>query len=127
MLRPPGFTKDDLLAVANVYGYRSLSCYLRWVANEDAKALGINDLREEGTGKFIEETIRYKQFEWSFSCSQNDYEGHKTNSPDLQKPHYHFQMRINRRSFIKYNDFHVPFTEHDLVDMRRRAPTSSKE
>jgi len=124
LLKPPRFTKNDFLAVATAYGYRHLSCYLRWVANEDVRAQNINDLPEEGTGKLIEETIRYKQFEWSFSCSENDYAGHDTNNPESQKPHYHFQMRVNRLPFIRYNDFHVPFTDEDLIDLeaQRSAP-----
>jgi hypothetical protein len=124
MLRPAGFKKEHFPAVASAFGYRSLSCYLRWVANEDGKARGINDLREEGSGKLIEETIRYRQFEWAFSCGQNDYDGHNTGNPLSEAPHYHFQMRINLRPFIRYNDFHVPFTEEDLVTLEamRAAP-----
>ena len=117
LLRPPGFTKRHFMEVANRFGFFQIQAYLRWVANEEAKAQNINDLRVEGTGKKIEVTIRYKTYEWSFSCGESDYAGHMTASPEAQQPHYHFQMRVNRAAFIRYNDFHVPFSDMDIVQM----------
>lgn len=124
LLRPNGFSKSDFPAVVAAYGYRSISSYLRWVANEDRKAQNINDFADEGTGKLIEETIRYKQLEWSISCGNSDFEGHQTNSPASRVPHYHFQMRVNKKPFIRFNDFHVPFNAQDLVEIgaMRSAP-----
>ena len=90
---------------------------MRWVANEDAIGQNINDLADEGTGKLIELTIRYKEFEWAFSCAQSDFDGHQTASHHSQKPHYHFQMRVNKAAFIKYNDFHVAFSTMDLINL----------
>jgi hypothetical protein len=52
--------------------------------------------------------------EWAFSCTKNDYQGHQSASPASQRPHYHFQMRQNNQSFVRYNDFHVPFLEGDV-------------
>jgi hypothetical protein len=99
-----------------------INTYLRWVANSgDAWAMNINDLKEEQTqGKIIEETIRHKETEWSFSCSKNDYDGHK-NRTEGQTPHYHFQMRVNGQVVISYGAFHIPFTDYDLfmIDVRR--------
>jgi hypothetical protein len=84
------------------------SSFLRWVANEEALARNIIDLRDEGTGKLVELTIRYRQLEWSFSCGESDYLGHSSASEDSRRPHYHLQMRVNRGAFIRYNDFHPP-------------------
>lgn len=67
-------------------------------------------------------------YEWAFSCSENDYKGHQTDSPDSQRPHYHFQMRVNRAAFIRYNDFHVPFSDTDIIEIEaeKAAPEAVK-
>ena len=92
--------------------------YLRWVANEEAVAKNINDWALEGSGKLIEMTIKYKDLEWSFSCSENDYKGHSDSGlPEAQQPHYHFQMRIDRQPFINFNQTHIPFHESDLCEL----------
>lgn len=129
LLRPAGFIKSDFPLVTKLYGFFQIQAYLRWVANEEARAQNINDLAAEGTGKLIEMTIRYKDYEWSFSCGQSDMDGHPTASPASQMPHYHFQMRVNKASFIKYNDFHVPFSDMDLINLTalREAPDLIKQ
>ena len=109
LLRPFGFTKWHFMEVARRYSCFQIQAFLRWVASEEAFGRNINDLREEGTGKLIELTIRYKTFEWSFSCTENDYCGHDTACEDSRRAHYHFQMRVNEQAFIKFSDFHVPF------------------
>lgn len=114
LLKPGGFEKDDLIAVADKYGFFQVQSYLRWVANEGSFARNINDLKDEGTGNLFEVTIKYKELEWSISCSENDYLGHET-SQHSKFPHYHLQMRINDRPFIKYNDFHLPFSDYDIT------------
>ncbi|MBT3279545.1 MAG: hypothetical protein HN909_02235 [Phycisphaerales bacterium] len=58
-------------------------------------------------------TIQHKNLEWSFSCSNSDYTGHSNGAYGIT-PHYHFQMRIDKKPFIKYKDFHVPFSEEDI-------------
>ena len=88
-----------------------------------------NDLADEGAGKLIELTIKYKTFEWSFSCAESDYLGHATGVEESRRPHYHFQMRVNKQAFIRFNDFHVPFSEQDLlqIESQRLAPELIKQ
>lgn len=117
LLRPKGFKKKAFPEIAKRYGYFQIQAFLRWVANRDGFARNINDLPEEGTdGKLFEVTIKYKNLEWAFSCTESDYEGHAT-SRQARHQHYHFQMRIDQRPFIDYNDFHVPFTEMDVINI----------
>lgn len=127
LLNPKGFTKANFPALAKRFGYFQIENYLRWVANEDSFARNINDLKEEGTGKLIELTIRYKELEWGFSCSESDYLGHQT-TQHTRHPHYHFQMRVRGYSFIKYNDFHVAFTAADIhgIEAMRALPDLTK-
>ena len=117
LLKPKGFNKKDLLAIAQKYGFFQIQSFLRWVANQDGFARNINDLSEEGTGgKLFEVTIKYRNLEWAFSCSESDYLGHAT-SQHSKHAHYHFQMRVDRRPFINYNDFHLPFSEMDIINI----------
>lgn len=91
-----------------------MECYTRWVANLENPIKNVNDISDERPEKKVfETTIKYKNLEWSFSCSPSDIEGHK-NSPLTNFPHFHFQMRLDRRPFIDYTDFHIPFIEEDL-------------
>lgn len=124
LLRPRGFTKRHFPLVTAEFGLFQIQAYLRWVANEGALAQNINDLAVEGSGKFIELTIKYGQFEWAFSCGEGDYLGHTGAASDAARPHYHFQMRVNRAAFIRYNDFHVPLSRMDIVKLEaiRTAP-----
>lgn len=124
LLKPKGFKKNDLPAVAQRFGFFQAQTYLRWVANTEGFARHINDLPDEGTGgKLIELTIRYRSLEWSFSCAESDFLGHAS-SQHSKHPHYHFQMRIEQRPFINFSDFHVPFKEADIVGLeaKRVAP-----
>lgn len=117
LLKPKGFKKNDLPAVAARYGYFQIQSFLRWVANQGAFARNINDMSEESSGtKLFEVTIKYKNIEWAFSCAKSDYLGHAT-SQHSKHPHYHFQMRIDGRQFINYNDFHLPFSEMDIFNI----------
>lgn len=117
LLKPNGFKKKDILSIANNYGVYQIQSLLRWYANEEAYAKNINNLADEGTGtKIIELTIRYKNLEWSFSCADSDYLGHE-NSKHAKHPHYHFQMRIDKRPFIGFNDFHLPLSRFDVINM----------
>ena len=63
--------------------------------------------------RIFEITIKYKSIEWSFSCSPSDYKGHSS-SRFANFPHYHFQMKINDKVFIKFADFHPPLSDEDL-------------
>jgi len=117
LLKPKGFKKNDLPAIARHYGFFQIQSFLRWVANRESFARNINDFTDEGSGgKLFEVTIKYKNLEWSFSCAESDYQGHAT-SQHAKHPHYHFQMRIERRAFINYSDFHIPFTEMDIINI----------
>lgn len=72
-------------------------------------------------------TIKYKTLEWAFSCAESDYQGHAT-SQYARHQHYHFQMRIERRPFINYSDFHVPFSEMDVINIEAmRANPNMKQ
>lgn len=129
LLKPEGFKKNDLPAIAQRYGFFQVQSFVRWVANQDGFARNINDLPEEGTGnKLFEVTIKYRNFEWAFSCAESDYLGHTT-SQHAKHPHYHFQMRIVQRPFINYNDFHVPFSEMDIINIEamRALPGKAKQ
>lgn len=117
LLKPKGFKKNDLPDIAQRYGFFQIQSFLRWVANQDGFARNINDLPDEGTGsKLFEATIKYKNLEWAFSCAESDYQGHAT-SQHAKHPHYHLQMRVDHRPFINYSDFHLPFSEMDVINI----------
>lgn len=114
LLRPSGFDKKHFPLVYKKYDYFRIQPYLRWLANTEAPFKNINDLvKEKSSKKIVENTIKYKNYEWSFSCSEGDFKGHP-NSQLGNMPHYHFQMRIDGKIFISYSNFHIPFTEYDL-------------
>jgi hypothetical protein len=96
-----------------------IQLFLRRVANEEGFAKNINDLAVEGSGKIVELTIKAKDKEWSFSCGDGDYEGHKRESPNSRRPHYHLQMRVNGLPFIDYNNFHLRCTRVTCWSSRR--------
>lgn len=113
LLKPKGFKKKHFPLLYEGHCFRSINTYLRWVANSDGFGQNINDLvAERQSGKFIEETIKYKNLEWSFSCSETDRVGHKE-AHKGSMPHYHFQMKVDGNVVINYNAFHIPFTEYD--------------
>lgn len=113
LLKPKGFKKRHFPLLYRQKSFHQLEAYLRWVANCEELMRNINDLVEEkSSSKFIEETIRYKNLEWSFSCSHGDRVGHE-NSREGKMPHYHFQMRVDEKVIINYGAFHIPFQEYD--------------
>jgi hypothetical protein len=113
LLKPKGFKKKHFPLLYAEKSFHEIEAYLRWTANSETPIRNINDLAEERRpSKIIEETIRYKNIEWSFSCSQNDMEGHES-AHDGTMPHYHFQMKVNRLVVINYNGFHIPFSDYD--------------
>jgi hypothetical protein len=73
---------------------------VRWVANEEAFAKNINDLADEGTGKLVELTVKYKNLEWSFSCGAPDLAGHVGGGEPSKAPHWHFQMYVDGKPFV---------------------------
>lgn len=108
-----GFRKKHFPLLYQNKSFHQLEAYLRWIANCEAPAVNINDLVEEkSSSKVIEETIRYKNLEWSFSCSQGCFNG-IPHSHNGKFPHYHFQMKVDGLVIINYNGFHIPFNEYD--------------
>jgi len=129
LLKPKGFKKNDFLAISRRFGFFQIQSFLRWVANQEGFARNINDFPDEGTGtKLSEVTIKYKNIEWAFSCAETDYQGHAT-SQHAKHQHYHFQMRIERKPFINYSDFHVPFSKMDVINIEamRAQPGKIKQ
>jgi len=115
LLAPTGFRKPDLPIVYERFSYFNIQSFLRWLANADKPAGNINDLANEmDSRKIIDHTIVYNNLEWSFSCSESDFKGH-VKSFAGKEPHYHFQMRIHGKSFIRFGDFHIPFTDRDVI------------
>jgi hypothetical protein len=113
LLNPKGFKKKFFPTLYAKYGFHQLETYLRWLANTETPVRNINDLDiEKNPSKKIELTIIYKNMEWSFSCSNGDYEGHK-DKYEGSYPHYHFQMKSNGRVIINYGGFHIPFSDYD--------------
>jgi len=114
LLLPNGFGKEHFELITKSYGLVKLEHYLRWVANEGAFAKNINDLADEGSGKLVELTIKYKNLQWSFSCSASDFGGHDGGGEHSKRPHWHFQMYVDDKPFIRYNDFHAALSEQDI-------------
>ncbi|MFA5841883.1 MAG: hypothetical protein WC835_02910 [Candidatus Paceibacterota bacterium] len=113
LLKPKGFKKKHFPILYQQKSFHQIESYLRWTANCIVPLYNINDLVEERSpSKIIEETIRYKNIEWSFSCSKNDMRGHAS-SHEGTVPHYHFQMKIDGQVVINYNSFHIPFSDYD--------------
>jgi len=122
LLRRCKFKSKDFSKVYSKFDYHQIMSYLRWVANQERFQGNINDLNEErSNGKIIETTIKWNNIEWTFNCSASDYSGHGGNS---NFPRYHFQMRVDGRPFISFNQHHVPFSENDLfnIDLLHQKP-----
>ncbi|CAI8804114.1 Zf-C2H2_2 domain-containing protein [Pseudomonas sp. IT-P74] len=119
LLRLGKFKPKDINLIASKFGYVQVAAYLRWCANEEKPLANINDLEDEAPkGKFLSSTIRWKGIEWTFDCSANDLSGHGGAHSNF--PHYHFQMRIDGRQFINFNDYHLPFSDMDLFAFKLR-------
>ena len=117
LLRPKGFKKKHFPILFSEFTYFRISAYIRWVASVEAPLKNINDLEEEHPdGKLIDFSAKYKHLKWSFSCGKSDFEGHKSSSSG-NFPHYHMQIQLDGRAFIKYGDFHIPFHNDDLYDI----------
>ena len=95
--------KKHFPALFEKRGFHQISTYLRWVANCEKPFANINDLAEEEKPlNIIDLTIRYKNLEWSFICSENDKNGHQEKY-EGKKPHYHFQratQAIRKRPYL---------------------------
>jgi hypothetical protein len=114
LLRRGKFKKKDFPGIYKKFGYYNIAAFLRWCANREKNLSNINDLEEETPErKVFSYTIKWKNIEWSFDCAKNDLEGHKGSHIDF--PHYHFQMRIDGKQFINFNEYHIPFSAYDLL------------
>jgi len=119
LLRRCRFKKQDFPRIFSEYDYINIAAFLRWCANQEVFLRNINDLKEERSDrKVISCTIKWKNIEWTFDCTTNDLRGHGTGHSAV--PHYHFQMRIDGRRFIDFNDFHIPFSDRDLFHLSVR-------
>jgi hypothetical protein len=115
LLKPKGFKKKHFHSLGLAFGFFRMQSYLRWVANREGFAKNINDIQDEqADAQIAEVTICYRHLEWSFSCKEGDYQGHAS-TRHSSHPHFHFQMRVSGKQFINYSDFHVPFTEDDII------------
>ncbi|MHA3058390.1 hypothetical protein [Acinetobacter sp. ANC 4641] len=113
LLRICKFKKNDFKLIYTKFGYHNIAAFLRWCANEEKLLSNINDLEsEKSPRKILSSTIKWKNIEWTFDCSANDIAGHT--GSHIEYPHYHFQMRIDGRPFINFNEYHVPFSDEDL-------------
>ena len=95
-------------------GFFKLDSYFRWLANSETFLTNINDLKNETSEtSYLETTIKYKNIEWAFSIGKTDLEGHQSSHLG-SKPHFHIQMKVDSQIFLKFNDFHIPFSDSDL-------------
>lgn len=121
LLRPGKSKKKDILQVLSEKGYFRCASYIRWVANFTDHYRNINNLKEEGNREAVFHwSAKHEHRKWTFWCTREDYEGHGN-----QPPHYHFEMRLNGMPFIKFNDFHIPFTDEDLFNLRSHEDPDS--
>jgi ribosomal protein L12E/L44/L45/RPP1/RPP2 len=129
LLKPDGFGKEHFELLAQKYSLGILEGYLRWVGNEEAFAKNINDLADEGSGKLVELTIKHKTLQWSFSCGASDLSGHDGGGDHSKRPHWHFQMYVDGKPFIRYNDFHLPLSDEDVgfLEFMRNNPGKVKK
>lgn len=99
-------------------GYFKLESYFRWISSIEHGFKNINDLSDEMSASKIREiTIKFKNIEWSLNYGQNDLNGHE-GSKNADFPHYHMQMIVDNRPFIRFNDFHIPFSNEDLFNIK---------
>ncbi|PLX66706.1 MAG: hypothetical protein C0602_11475 [Denitrovibrio sp.] len=116
LLRQCKFRAKDFHKIYKKYNYHQIVSFLRWIANTECFQRNINDLQEEKRDNMlIESTIKWKNIEWTFSCTHSDYAGHEGTQASF--PHYHFQMKIDGQIFIKFNSHHIRFSDEDLFNI----------
>lgn len=104
--------------LSNPIGYFKLESYFRWMSSLLDPLKNINDLSDEMTeSKLREVTIKFKNIEWSLNYGQSDLDGHK-DSNNANFPHFHIQVLIDDKPFIRFNDFHIPFSKADLFNFQ---------
>ncbi len=114
--------------LANPIGFFRIDSYFRWLANTERPIGNINDLKMESSDSaYLETTYKYKNIEWAFSIGKTDLEGH-AQSKNGKAPHYHIQMKVDGNIFLKFNDYHIPFSDADLfnIEILKQAPDKVK-
>jgi hypothetical protein len=126
-LHPTGIRKKHFSTHLNgEVSFFRLDAYLRWIANNEDPVRNINDLTEEiSPTSYLETTIRYRNIEWAFSVGHTDKAGHYGGKVG-QHPHYHLQMKVDGRIFLRFNDFHIQFTDEDLFTLELIRQTNGK-
>ena len=123
LLRPKGCKKSHIAEVFQSKGYFRTASYIRWVCNQAVHIARINDLSEEGDKEAIFHwSGEYTHIKWTFLCRLNDYQGHQGQNDNF--PHYHLEMRLNGRVFIKFNEYHFRLTDEDLISLRCNLDSS---
>jgi hypothetical protein len=117
-LKPNGIKKKHFKEyLSEPIGFYALECYFRWVASMEATIKNINDLSNQmSKSKLREITIKFKDFEWSLNFGKTDLEGHESKNANF--PHFHLQMNVKNRPFIGFSDFHIPFSNSDLIEVK---------
>jgi hypothetical protein len=122
---PQGIKKKYFSNYLNTpIGFYRLESYFRWLANSEKHICNISDLKsEQSSNAFMETTYKYKNIEWSISIKETDIVGHSS-SQYGKDPHFHLQMLVDNNIFIKFSDFHIPFSDEDLftIESLKQAP-----
>lgn len=115
---PTGIKKrdfDDYLK--EPIGFFRLESYFRWLASIETPLKNINDLSDEvSESKIKEVTIRFRNVECALNYGKTDLVGHE-NSMNANFPHFHLQVLVDNRPFIRFNDYHIPFSDEDLFNI----------
>jgi hypothetical protein len=122
---PKGIKKKHFKTyLSEPIGYYRLESYFRWIATIESPLKNINDLTDEKSDSKLKEiTIKYENIEWSMNFGQNDLDGHK-DSNNAKFPHFHIQMLSDNKPFIRFNDFHIPFSKEDLFNLQMMEEAS---
>jgi len=113
-LLPEGIRKKHFVSYLHEpIGFFNLDFYLRWVASIKEPLKNINDLTNNiSKSKIVERTIKFKNLEWSLNYGDTDLKGHQSKNATF--PHFHLQIINDNKLFIRFNDCHIPFSQHDL-------------
>ena len=118
-LLPDGIRKKDFNNyLSEPIGYFKLESYFRWISSLENPLICINDLTDEiSESKIKEITIKYKNIEWSLNFGLTDFNGH-LDSKNANFPHFHLQMLVDDMPYIMFNNYHIPFSDEDLFNIK---------